>query len=171
MIAMLSMALPGWAKYATAAALCAAIWGHGYIRGAGRVEQRLEAQHATEMAALLGRVQAAAKIADRVVYQYIDRYHVVRERGATITREVTKYVTAKSDAGCPIPVGFVRLHDAAAGNHELLPATAIGADDPATGVTLSGVAVTVGENYTACNGLREQLIALQDWAKQTESGP
>lgn len=168
---ILSMALPGWAKYAAVVALCVAIWGHGYIHGAGRVEQRLEAQHAAEMAALLGRVQAAAKIADRVVYQYIDRYHVVRERGATITREVTKYVTAKSDAGCPIPTGFVRLHDAAAGNRELLPDTTIGADDPAAGVTLSRIAVTVGGNYTTCNGIREQLIALQEWASQTEAGP
>ena len=165
------MVLPGWAKYAAVVALCVVIWGHGYIRGVGRVEQRLETQHAAEVAVLLGRVQAAATIADRVVYQYMDRYHIVRERGATITREVTKYVTEKSDAACPIPLGFVRLHDAAAGSRELLPAPAIGADDPATGVTLSRIATTIGENYTTCNGTREQLIALQAWARQTEDMP
>ncbi|PPT90605.1 hypothetical protein XaraCFBP7407_22455, partial [Xanthomonas arboricola pv. arracaciae] len=51
----------------------------------------------------------SAKTSTTVVTQYVDRVQVVREAGATITREIPIYVTHKADAACAIPTGFVRL--------------------------------------------------------------
>ncbi len=82
-------------------------------------EQRVGAARQDRDAALQAKRQAeaerdSAKTSTTVVTQYVDRVQVVREAGATITREIPIYVTQKADAACAIPTGFVRLHDAAA---------------------------------------------------------
>lgn len=105
-----------------------------------------------------------ARMGERVVTQYVDRVRVVRERGATITREVPVYVTAKADAACPIPVGFVRVHDSAAQGLPL-DHPAGNPDAPAPGLALSAVAATVAGNYTTCHETAQQLTALQDWVR------
>lgn len=105
-----------------------------------------------------------ARMGERVVTHYVDRVRVVRERGATITREVPVYVTAKADAACPIPVGFVRVHDSAAQGLPL-DRPAGNPDAPAPGLALSAVAATVVGNYTTCHETAQQLTALQDWVR------
>ncbi|WP_407466318.1 hypothetical protein [Xanthomonas campestris] len=104
----------------------------------------------------------SAKASTTVVTQYVDRVQIVREAGATITREIPIYVTQKADAACAIPAGFVRLHDAAASGQPAGPPTG-DPDAPAAGVTLSAIASTVADNYTSCHATAAQLSALQDW--------
>lgn len=100
----------------------------------------------------------------RIVTQYVDRVQTVRVKGDTITKEIPVYVTSKADAACVIPAGFVRVHAAAAAN--IAPDTTAGDPDaPAAGLTLSAVADTVAGNYTTCNGIREQVIGLQDYIR------
>lgn len=97
----------------------------------------------------------------RVVTQFVDRVNTIREVGRTIEREVPVYVTKHADAACPIPRGFVQLHDAAAAG---VPPT-IGAGDPdarAEGVALSTVSAAVADNYASCHENAAQLKALQD---------
>lgn len=79
----------------------------------------------------------------------------------TITREVNHYVTPLSISHCTIPLGFVRLHDAAAANR-MPEAPDVDVDAPG-GVDLAAVAATVAENYGECNAWREQLNALIDF--------
>lgn len=105
-----------------------------------------------------------AHMGERVITQYVDRVRVVRERGTTITREVPVYVTAKADAACPVPVGFVRVHNSAAQNLPL-GEPAGNPDAPTPGVALSTVATTVASNYTTCHETAQQLTALQDWVR------
>lgn len=96
----------------------------------------------------------------RVVTEYVDRVQIVRERGATITKEVPVYVTPTADAACAVPVGFVQLHDAAAAG--VTPAgTAGDPDAPAPGVTLSAVAEATAANYGQYHAAAEQVTALQ----------
>jgi hypothetical protein len=97
----------------------------------------------------------------KVITRYVDRVQYVREAGATIVKEVPVYVTPQADRACPVPVGFVRLHDAAAENRPLAGAAG-DPDAPAAGIALSAVASTVADNYTSCHAIREQLIGLQD---------
>ncbi|MOA25754.1 hypothetical protein D3C78_1464990 [compost metagenome] len=64
-----------------------------------------------------------------------------------------------------MPAGFVRLHDAAAGN--LPPPDPAGAADEApAGIALSAVAGTVAGNYTSCNANAEQLRQLQAYVQE-----
>jgi len=122
-----------------------------------------DADTAKARAALLAAELDLAHTTQRVVSQYIDRVTVVRDRGQTIIREVPVYVTQTADAQCPVPVGFVRMHDAAAAGTVPDPGSAGDVDAAAPGITLSGVASTVAYNYTTCHEIREQLISLQDW--------
>lgn len=110
---------------------------------------------------LQGELEQAA-MSQKVVIRYVDRVRVVREVGATITKEIPVYVTAKADAACPIPAGFVRVHDAAAQGVPI-GEPAGDPDAPAPGITLSAVADTVAGNYTACHETSEQLTSLQSW--------
>lgn len=106
----------------------------------------------------------------RVVTQYVDRVQVVRVAGETITREIPVYVTQKADAACAVPVGFLRIHDAAAANQA--PGDATGDPDaPAAGITLSGIAGTLAHNYTQYHLLAAQLTAAQDYIRTSCYGP
>lgn len=102
----------------------------------------------------------------QVVTQYVDRVRVVREKGDAIIKEVPVYVDREADRACVVPVGFVRLHDAAAAN---VPVGDPGGTDAApAGVALSAVAATVADNYTTCHENAEQLIALQARVRDAE---
>lgn len=104
----------------------------------------------------------------KVITRYVDRVQYVREAGATIVKEVPIYVTPEADRACSVPVGFVRLHDAAAENRPLA-GPAGDPDAPAAGIALSTVASTVADNYTSCHAIREQLIGLQDAVRQRQA--
>jgi hypothetical protein len=82
----------------------------------------------------------AARAHERIVYR-------------TIKEEVPVYVTAKADAACALPVGFVVLHDAAAGGTVPpdpapgAPAAQPGGLDRPSGVALSAATATIVDNY------------------------
>ncbi len=139
------------------------------VMGIVTVRHRIASAEARAAAAettarrLQGELDQAA-LSEKVVIRYVDRVRVVREVGATITKEIPVYVTAQADAACPIPTGFVRVHDAAAQGVPL-GEPAGDPDAPAPGVTLSAVADTVAGNYTACHETGTQLTALQAWLR------
>lgn len=121
-----------------------------------RQAEQVAATHRVEAEA------AAAQAEIRTVYR-------------TITERIPVYVTRESDDRCPVPVGFVRLHDHAAAGAAppAVPDPAGQPHDAASGVALSAVAGTVAGNYEACHAVRRQLIDLQAWirAQQALDGP
>lgn len=99
-----------------------------------------------------------AEVQEKIVYRTITRI-----------KEIPIYVTAKADAGCTIPVGFIRVLDDAATNRdpaESVPDASGQSVDAPSGVNLSRVAATVSENYSKFWQVREQLIGLQAWVMQ-----
>ena len=146
------------------AALAVALTGFGWIKGAEHVQTQWDAavQQQTLQAITVRERQAEATV--KVVTQYVDRVHVVREKGETIIKEVPVYVPVQADAACTINRGFVRLHDAAAAGE--LPEPAGDADAAAAGVALSAVATTVTTNSHTGHENAEQLRALQTWVSE-----
>ncbi|QWP79489.1 hypothetical protein J5226_21235 [Lysobacter sp. K5869] len=124
----------------------------------GRAERAERARIDAEAARDLARAEA------RIEVRYVDRVQVVREKAQIITREVPVYVTPNADAACVVPVGFVRLHDAAAANEPAGPATG-NPDAPAEGVALSDVAAVVADNYATAHENAEQVTGLQDYVR------
>ncbi|WP_372168725.1 hypothetical protein [Xanthomonas axonopodis] len=123
---------------------------------------RTERKQALDAKAAAIAERDSARASTKTVVEYVDRVQIVREAGATITREIPIYVTQKADAACAIPAGFVRLHDAAATGNPAGPPTG-DPDAPAAGITLSAAAGTVADNYTSCHATAAQLSTLQDW--------
>lgn len=115
-------------------------------------------------AALVRKLQLAQETT-RTATEYVDRVQVVRERGATIIKEVPVYVTATADSACTVPAGFVHLHDAAASG-DALAGFAGDPDAPAPGVTISAVAETNAANYATYHGTVAQVIGLQTLVRQ-----
>lgn len=89
----------------------------------------------------------------------------------TLIKEVPRYVTAQADAACVIPVGFVRLHDVAAGSGQaLFPAAPGGSVDAPTGLDLSAVSSTVVANYGTAHLWRAEAEGWRAWyLKQREA--
>jgi hypothetical protein len=146
-------------------ALCIALFGFGWLKGASHLQAKWDAATATKQKAQAQAQTRQAEATIQVVTQYVDRIQVVREKGDTLIQEVPVYVPVQADAACTVHRGFVSLHDAAAAGE--LPEPTRDADAPAEGLALSAVAATVVSNYQTCHENAEQLKALQDWIRQT----
>lgn len=91
----------------------------------------------------------------------------VRVETRTIIERIPVYVSAETDLACTVPVGFVRVHDAAAeGSAEALPDSPGEPADAPSGVPLSAVAETVAFNYAEALDWRERLIGWQTWYEE-----
>ncbi len=144
---------------ALAVAATAGAWAtHSYKRA----QQRADDAELT-VASLREQLDNATS-ATVTVTRYVDRVETIRIKGDTIVKEIPRYVTPQADASCTVPVGFVRLHDAAAGN--LLDPGAGDADAAPSGLALSAVAGTVAGNYTDSHANAAQLTELQALLRQ-----
>lgn len=88
-------------------------------------------------------------------------------RTITLTKEVTKYVTAETDRAFPVPCGVVRLHDAAAlgvAAADLGNPAGLADGDPCS-VKASDLAATVIGNYGLYHEAEAQIAGLQDLAR------
>jgi hypothetical protein len=126
---------------------------------------REEGAHAADLQALQASQQAASEhqlAAERVRTLY-----------RTIEREIPAHVTAETNARFPVPVGFVRVHDAAALG---LPVAEVHdpagrADGAASEVAASEAAGVVVWNYEACADNAERLSAWQAWWRGQTAAP
>lgn len=138
----------------------------GWVKGASHVQGRWDAANTKQELQVSVVKQRQSEATVKVVTQYVDRIKVVHDRGETITKEVPIYVTKEADNHCVLPVGFVRLHDAAA--RGVLPDPAGSADATPSGIALSSATGTVTENYGTCHKITEQLLGLQAWVRVQE---
>lgn len=100
----------------------------------------------------------------------------IRTVTQTIIKEVPVYVPAEADLRYALPVGLVRLHDAAATGTAGRPFSyAPGQpDDPAgflepSDVAPSRLGTVIAENYGVCHADAARFSALQDWVRQQQA--
>jgi hypothetical protein len=106
------------------------------------------------ISAAAGVAEQAAQVRIRTVYR-------------TLTQEVPGVLTPEIDRVFDLPVGLLRVHDAAARGVDLsdVPDPAGRPDDAAAGVAVSAVGQALVANYGACHADQERLAALQAWLK------
>jgi hypothetical protein len=122
--------------------------------------------HAAGASARTIQRQAAASETVAVADQRLqDRVHTVTR---TLIQKVPIYVSATTDARYPLPLGFVRLHDAAAAGDDLSASAPgpDGSDDAASGVAASAAAAVIVGNYGLCRADQARLAELQAWARR-----
>lgn len=142
------------AKWGVIAALIGAFYAFAWFKGNEHGTQKLldyQGRQATE-AVRIG--TARVEIVHEVEIKYIDRIQKIYVRGATIEREVKVYVTEKDDAGCVVPVGFVREYNAAWSGAP--PGSPAESDRGPSGVPLSTVAQADAGNATTCLAYKAQ---------------
>lgn len=81
----------------------------------------------------------------------------------TLIKEVPIHVTAESDNRCVVPLGAVRVLDAAATGNPTISYGPGESADQASGVELSGVVSSVTDNYGYTRELEAQVIGWQEW--------
>ena len=85
-----------------------------------------------------------------------------REVIRIITKEIHDAIPVYVRTTAPVPVGFVRVHDAAARGEALPDAPGSVVDSP-SGIGLPAVADTVAANYAECRIWRDTVIGWQSW--------
>jgi hypothetical protein len=111
-------------------------------------------------------VQKQGAINTEVAAQAQAHQDQIRYVTRTITQQVPVYVSQKADADCTVPVGAVRLLDAAAAGVPATPDPAGRANDAPSGIALDSVTSSVVGNYGTALAVRAQLIDLQSWVTQ-----
>jgi hypothetical protein len=84
----------------------------------------------------------------------------IRTRTVTLIQKVPTYVTPASDAQCIVPVGFLRLYNAAAAG---VPTPAGGPVEAPSGVPLSTVLETDVANLGVGYDWRAEALAWREW--------
>ncbi len=155
------------AKWGVIALIAAVFGGWCWFKGNEHGTQKLT-DYIGEQAKETVRIAAARlKVVTVVETKYRDRIRTIVVQGATIEKEVPVYVTKTDDAGCVVPVGFVRHHDAAwSGQAAGSPAES---DRGPSGVPLSDVATATAGNATACLAYKAQRDGLIEFYRKLQA--
>ncbi len=92
----------------------------------------------------------------------LDAERAKKQKVQIVTKEVTKYVTAKADNECIITDGFVWMHNVSLRQSASLADSAPRTPDAATGIKISDVATTIRDNYAECE---ERGVVIEGWQK------
>jgi hypothetical protein len=146
---------------------CLVIFVYGYAKNEGvKLERRsntIERQkYENQIIHLqLELVKEQNNIKERIVNKYIDKVKIVKEK---------EYVYVNQSSSVPdttiLSTGWVHLHDSAATNSDADPAVVTDANP--SGIATNIALGTIAGNYSTCEQTRQQLIALQDWIRQTQ---
>jgi len=173
--------LAGWKGYALTGGLCLTLgvtagwtvrdWKAQADTAADRIAAAAAQRVAIASALTLERAQAdTTSVVEREAVAEQVRIRTVTE---TIIKEVPIYVTAEADARFALPVGLVRLHDAAATGRPL--SESAGEPDGAAGnaeasdVPASTLAAMIAENYGVCLADQARFSGLQDWVRRQQA--
>lgn len=150
-------------------ALLAAVHHHGVGAGVAR-EKAAEAKRLERARKDVGRREKKAEGISSAAHAALDREKVrIETRTVTLIKEIPAYVTPAADARCVIPVGFVRLYDAAASGEASLPPAAGGSLDAPSGVDLSDVLETDVWNYGAAYQWRAEALTWRAWYRDQKA--
>lgn len=170
-------ALSGWKGCALAASLGLIVgFGGGWtVRDwkAGADATEAAKAQARQVIRVVERQREQADVTTTVEARATDTQVQIRTVTQTIIKEVPVYVSAETDARFALPVGLVRVHDAAAAGRPLPepagePDGAAG-DLEASDVAPSWLAATIAENYGTCRLDQSRLADLQDWIRRQQA--
>lgn len=154
-------------KYGIISAIIVAVVFVIYHAGANSVQSKWDLDKSNVKEKIVIQKVIEEKITEKVVTKYVDRIKEVIKKGETIYVQVPQFITASDNAGCRVPVGFVRVLNAAISNE--LPGDPNETDRADAGISLAEVAENSATNYTTCNIYKERAVAWEDWAKEQKA--
>lgn len=138
----------------------------GWLKGNAHGTQKLYDYQAAEAKEAVRIAAVRQKIVTVTEVKYRDRIQKVVVQGETIEKEVVRYVTKSDDAGCAVPVGFVREYNAAWSGEPAGPPAE--SDRGPSGVPISEVAAADAHNATSCRLYKEQRDGLIEFYRKQQ---
>lgn len=133
----------------------------------------LESQHWQTEIARKQRVVESQRLQNNIKDLISQNRQLAEKKQKTVTeyvnKEVIRYVQSPDAGTCQFNDQWVRVYDSAAGMSET--DTAAGTDADATRITDIEVLENATGNYATCHDIRQDLISLQDWVRQTYEVP
>lgn len=126
-----------------------------YNKGQQNIQDKWDAAIARGKPIVAQLKEDAKKVNVRVETVYVDRVKVIREKGDTIIKEVTKYIPASTP---DLPGGFRLLHDAAATSR--FPSET---ELPGAPVSVRDATETIALNYERCLIWQTELQGWDQW--------
>jgi hypothetical protein len=168
------------ARFYVLGAAFLAVFGLGFLSAWKVQGSRLEkartqaatvvAQHEAAVQRAEAMVQEAEARAARVTAEAEARTAQVITQIRTVTKEVVRevptYITPATDAGYPLPVGLVCIHDAAASGENIPSPGPCDTPGASSDVKASEAAAVIAENYGACRECCERVRQWQLWYDQ-----
>ena len=105
-----------------------------------------------------------SKTEEKILIKYNDR---IVYRNAQHAKNQELITTVVPDRNVELSNGWVWTHDSSATGRDADSTRS--ADDSPSGITANQALFKVNENYNTCKATRDQLVALQDWIKQTRA--
>lgn len=144
-----------------------------YQVGVSHGVKREHAANAKLLAAAEAKALKVAKASDKISADARDKHAAdvaqIAKLSAQLQQKVTTYVSPASDRRCTIPVGYVRLRDAAGAGVDPVPGPSSGSLDADSGLVLSDLARNDVTNATAFNTAVAEIKAWRGWyAAQAE---
>lgn len=152
-----------------ASSLLAGAFAGGYSLAAKHYRGEIAQERAQRYAAVAKQVVDSVTLAARLEREIAAKRETVRIVTRTLIEEVPVYVSEIGNAGCTLPLGFVRLHNLSAAGQPAIPGRAAESHDAPSGVALDYAAAVVVENYGTCHELREQVIGWQAWYEEARA--
>ncbi len=147
--------------------VAASLFGYGYIKGNAHGTAKLDRYKGEQAIATTKLIAAREKIVTQVQTKYVDRIQKIVTKGDEIVKEVQVYVQKVDDAGCVVPVGFVREFNAAwSGTPAGSPQET---DRRPSGYPLSAVASTDASNAETCLIWKEQRDGVIEFYRKLQA--
>lgn len=157
----LNFVLPPWAKWVAAGALVLSAYGLGMLQEARRGADAMVDYIAEQAAKSKVIVQAQVKTVTKTEIVYRDRIQKIYDEGKTIEARIPDYIKPADDQLFAVPVGFLRVIDAAwAGT---VDGPAQDSDRRPSGLALSAVAAVEAGNATSCRAWRKQALGWREF--------
>jgi hypothetical protein len=135
--------------------LLGASWGIQH-EGQKRLEEAKQ-----ESVRIVKQIQREQVIVKQVDVKYRDRIKKIYLIGEEIENSVRNYISPAAGHDISVPLGFVRVHDAAWSN--TLTGTPSESDGEPTGISLVEVAEATAHNATSCRAWREQALVWREF--------
>lgn len=151
-----ALVLPWWVKWAALAALVLTAYGLGRVHEARRGADAFAEYVGKQATASTRIVHAQAKVVTRTEVVYRDRIQKIYTEGKAIEADIPKYIPPESDRVFAVPVGLVRVLDAAWTGRPAGPAA--DSDREPSAVPVSDIGRIEAANAASCRAWREQAL-------------
>lgn len=136
--------------------------GFGYMKGSEQGKLAIASLEAKSQEQIAELEKKNSEISNKVVTQYVDKIHTVKEKEYVYVDAAKNSVPAQSD----MSNGWVYLHDVSASGGDADASRS--SDATSSGIKDNEALITIIGNYSRCNQNASQLTALQSWIEENK---